>query len=182
MTLMPALPEPASNGGAAARDAGAARDPQAVLAFIERFASALSDAGVPRMPARVFSGLLATDSGRLGAAELAALLQVSPAAISGAVRYLSQVNLVSRERDPAVRRDVYRVRDDLWYEAVLSRDQTLDRWDPTLREGIAVLGPDTPAGDRLADTVAFFEFMRVEMPALLERWRAYRQTRPATTA
>ncbi|GIH14483.1 GbsR/MarR family transcriptional regulator [Rugosimonospora africana] len=176
---MPVPPEPARNG-AAPHDAAAARDPQAVLAFIERFASALADAGMPRMPARVFTGLLASDPGRLGAAELAALLQVSPAAISGAVRYLAQVNLVSRERDPAVRRDVYRVRDDVWYEAILSRDPLLDRWDHTLREGIEVLGPDTPAGYRLADTVAFFEFMRVELPALLERWRAFRQTRPAT--
>ena len=40
------------------------------------------------MPARVFSALLATDSGRLTAAELAERLQISPAAVSGAVRYL----------------------------------------------------------------------------------------------
>jgi hypothetical protein len=35
-----------------------------------------------------------------------------------------------------------------------------------------VLGADTPAGARMADTVAFFEFLQTEMPALLERWRA----------
>ena len=49
------------------------------------------------MPARVFAALLASDSGRLTSAELSALLKVSPAAVSGAVRYLAQVNLVSRE-------------------------------------------------------------------------------------
>src|SRR5689334_8994349 len=91
------------------------RDRQAVLRFIERFAASLTEAGFPKMPARVFAGLLATDSGRLTAAELADLLQVSPAAISGAVRYLAQVNLATREREPGSRRDYYQVHDDVWY-------------------------------------------------------------------
>ena len=42
--------------------------------FVERFASVLTESGFPRMPARVFAALLATDSGRLTAAELAAML------------------------------------------------------------------------------------------------------------
>jgi DNA-binding transcriptional regulator GbsR (MarR family) len=54
--------------------------------FIERFASVMEESGIPRMPARVFAALLATDSGRLTSSELAELLQVSPAAVSGAVR------------------------------------------------------------------------------------------------
>jgi hypothetical protein len=33
----------------------------------------------------------------------------------------------------------------------------------------------TPAGQRLAESLAFFEFLREEMPALLARWRE-RQT------
>ncbi|MBV8774772.1 MAG: MarR family transcriptional regulator [Deltaproteobacteria bacterium] len=123
------------------------------------------------MPARVFAGLLATDSGRLTAADLAALLQVSPAAISGAVRYLSQVNLASREREPRSRRDYYRVHDDVWYEAIARRDQVLARWERSLREGIEVLGRDSRAGRRMAETLAFFEFLQKELPLLLRRWR-----------
>src|SRR5438067_2054440 len=104
-------------------------DEQAVQRFIEGFASALTEGGVPRMPARVFSTLLATDSGRLTAAELAERLRVSPAAISGAVRYLVQVNLVSREREPGARRDHYRLLNDLWYEATINREYLLTRWE-----------------------------------------------------
>ena len=58
--------------------------------FVEHFALLLDEAGVPRMPARVFAAILADDAGRLTAGELAERLQVSPAAISGAVRYLTQ--------------------------------------------------------------------------------------------
>ena len=76
------------------------RNEQAVRPFIERFASVLVEAGVPPMPARVFSALLVTDSGRLTAAELTELLGASPAGISGAVRYLEQVGMIGRQREP----------------------------------------------------------------------------------
>jgi DNA-binding transcriptional regulator GbsR (MarR family) len=150
------------------------RDPAAVNKFIETFASAFVDAGVPRMPSRAFAAILASDAGRLTAAELAEQLQASPAAISGAVRYLIQVSLIARERDPGSRRDVYAVGDDGWYEAIVRRERLLDLWARAVRDGVAALGPDTPAGARLAETLAFFEFLQAEMPALLERWRARR--------
>jgi DNA-binding transcriptional ArsR family regulator len=150
------------------------RDDDAVSRFVERFAMTLEESGVPRMPARVFVTLLATDSGALTAAELAERLQVSPAAISGAVRYLIQVDLITRERDPGSRRDRYRVHDDAWYEATVRRERLLMRWEDNAREGAVALGPDTPAGARMVETVAFFEFLRREMAALQERWRQER--------
>jgi hypothetical protein len=116
--------------------------------------------------------LLATDAGRLTVAELVELLHVSPAAISGAVRYLVQVNLASREVAPGSRREHYRVHSEIWYEAMARKDQVLERCERSLREGIEVVGRDTPAGARIAETLDFFEFLQHEMPALLERWRA----------
>jgi DNA-binding transcriptional regulator GbsR (MarR family) len=148
------------------------RDPESVSRFIERFASVLVEGGVPRMPARVFAALISTDDGRLTAAELAERLRISAAAVSGAVRYLEQVSLVGREREPGSRRDRYVIQDDLWYEAILRREQLLTRWERALNEGVDALGAGTPAGRRLENSVAFFEFLQAEMPAMLERWRA----------
>ena len=145
---------------------------QARSGFVERFASVLTESGFPRMPARVFAALLATDSGRLTVAELVQMLHVSPAAISGAVRYLVQVNLASREVEPGSRRERYRVQSEIWYEAMARKDQVLERCERSLREGIEVVGRETPAGARIAKTLEFFEFLQLEMPALLERWRA----------
>jgi DNA-binding transcriptional regulator GbsR (MarR family) len=150
------------------------RDPEAIARFVERFASVLADGGVPRMPARVFAALLSTDDGRLTAAEIADRLQVSAAAVSGAVRYLEQVSLVGREREPGSRRDRYVIQDDLWYEAILRREPLLTRWERALAEGVDALGAGTPAGRRLEHSVAFFEFLQEEMPAMLARWRARR--------
>jgi predicted transcriptional regulator len=157
--------------------AGGSRDAEAVSRFIERFASTLADAGMARMPARVFVALLASDAGRLSSAELSELLRVSPAAISGAVRYLTQVNLASREREPGSRRDYYRVHEDVWYDSAIHREQMLARWSASAAEGIEVLGRDTPAGARIARSLMFFEFLQAELPDLLERWRQM-QDRP----
>jgi predicted transcriptional regulator len=153
---------------------GQPRDADAVAGFIERFANALIISGVPRMPARVFVALLATDSGRRTAAELAALLHASPAAISGAVRYLTQVRMINRGREPGSRRDHYEVVENVWYEVILSRDQDVQRWQQNAEDGAHVLGRDTAAGQRMWETAAFFEFLEDEMPAMLKRWREHR--------
>jgi predicted transcriptional regulator len=142
--------------------------------FIERFAGVLCDSGIPRMPSRVFAALLSSDSGRLTSVELAELLEISPAAVSGAVRYLTQVGLATRERDPGSRRDRYRVLADGWHEAMLRRDQVLSRWESSMGEGVALLGADSPAGARLNESAVFFAFIRRELPQLLERWQQER--------
>ncbi|MFI5860973.1 GbsR/MarR family transcriptional regulator [Streptomyces sp. NPDC051546] len=155
---------------------GDSRDEEAVSRFVERFAAQLTDAGMQRMAARVFARLLASDGGAMTSAELGEALRISPAAVSGAVSYLSQVNMVSREREPGSRRDRYVLHNELWYETFTRRDQILTLWEKTLRDGAAGLGPDTPAGARVAETAAFFEFMQTELLDLMDRWRTHRAT------
>ena len=148
------------------------KDP--LFGYLERFSSVLVAAGIPPMPARVFVALLVADSGRLSAAELAEVLQVSPAAVSGGVRYLIQVGLVHKERVPGSRRDYYRMPDDVWSDMFKLRDQVMQRWAALVREGVELLGPDTPAGARLAGHATFFEFVSRELPEVLKRWEEYR--------
>ena len=152
--------------------AGGAKDP--LFGYIERFAAVLMADGFPPMPARVFVALLVTDSGRLTAAELAGMLRISPAAVSGAVRYLIQVGLVHKERVPGSRRDYYRMPDDVWSDMFKLRDQVMQRWAALVREGIELLGPDTPAGARLAELATYVDVDSRELPEVLKRWDEYR--------
>ena len=147
--------------------------------FVEHFALLLDEAGMPRMPARAFAAILADDAGRLTARELAERLSVSPAAVSGAVRYLAQAGMVSRGREPGARVDDYRIHDDVWYETYAHRGEMLARWEHAMDEGAAALGRDTPAGRRLEETREFFAFLREELPALMARWRERQPTRRA---
>lgn len=151
--------------------------PTDVERFVERFALLLADAGLARMPARVFAALLVTENGKMTAGEIADTLRVSPAAVSGAVRYLLQVELIVRRRDPGERRDHYEVTDDMWYEAYANRDKQMERWAEAMAEGVVAVGPDTKAGWRLETSRQFFEFLRDQIPGLMEKWRAYQSER-----
>lgn len=146
--------------------------PDPLFDYVERFAGVLVMAGIPPMPSRVFVALLVSDSGRLSAAELTETLQISPAAVSGAVRYLTSLGLVHKERVPGSRREHYRMPPDIWHTMMRMRDAVLTRWSAMLKEGIGLVGPDSPASARLADHAAFFEFLSQELPAVLARWEA----------
>ncbi|RPK80063.1 MULTISPECIES: MarR family transcriptional regulator [Streptomyces] len=145
--------------------------------FVERFAAQLVQAGMARMPARVFAALLSSERGALTSAELSERLKISPAAVSGAVRHLAQVNMVSREREPGSRRERYRVQSDQWYDALLERDAVLKNWQATMREGVDHFGLDTPQGRRINNTLEFFRFLEKELGSLTQRWAAHRAER-----
>jgi DNA-binding transcriptional ArsR family regulator len=165
----------ARDNGHAVRDGEQARG-KPMFEFIEKFAAVLIAAGFPPMPARVFVALLVTDSGRLSASELVDLLHISPAAVSGAVRYLAGIGLVHKERVPGSRREYYRMPGDIWHQVMWLRNQVLTRWTALLREGIDLVGSDSPAGRRMTGHAAFFEFLAAEMPAILARWDAVGHT------
>jgi hypothetical protein len=168
----PAVPDGARTGSTAA----GRRDAAAVRSFIEGFTGQLVQAGFPRTPARIFVALLTSDSSSLTAAELGALLQTSPASVSGGVRYLVQVGLVIAEGEPGSRRQHYRMPANVWQHIVKMRDRLFAQWAEDLREGVGVLGPDSPAGAKLAETVRYFEFISGEMAGLLARWDSRRIT------
>jgi predicted transcriptional regulator len=152
-------------------DPGNVTEPdQELLGYIERFASVLIAAGFPPMPARVFVALLVADAGRLSAAGIGAMLSISPAAVSGAVRYLVQLGIVHKERVPGSRRDYYRMPDNVWQEMLRMRDLVLRRWIALIQEGMELVGPGSPASARLADHAAFIGFVVEEYPEVMERW------------
>ncbi len=145
------------------------------LRFVERFGSSLTVAGFPRLPARVFACLLSQDTGTLTSAEIGEALSVSPAAVSGAVRYLETTRMIHREREPGSRRDVYVVSDDAWHDALINSSATYAPITATLREGVGLVGGRrTPAGRRLSLSVEFLDFISEEMNGIAERWEKRR--------
>lgn len=150
-----------------------ARDDEAVRRFVEHMAMAWADYGFPRMPARVLITMMAADEVSLTAAELSQRLGVSPAAISGAVRYLIQIGMLAREPAPNSRRDRYRLPDDSWYESMATKSGFFKSNIDLADQGVEALGgPDSPAGRRLADMRDFFGFMQSELAGLADRWKA----------
>src|SRR6516225_1921781 len=144
------------------------RDPAAVRQFEQRFTEALAQMGMPRMICLVLTRLMTTDSGSMTSAELVRRLRVSPASISKAIGVLEDQQLVRRERDG--RRERYVVDDDAWYRATITSGFTNNVFAEAALDGAEVLGPDTPAGARLADTGRFLKNFGDDLLRCAEYW------------
>ncbi len=143
--------------------------------FVDRMGGALTQAGLPRLPSLVFSALLVDDDGKMTSAELSSALEVSPASISGAIRYLVQVGMVRRERERGSRRDLYVVDDDAWHGTMMRRDQLYAPMIAALSAGIGAMGDDSPAHERLVLTREFLLFVDEEMRGLADKWEQRRE-------
>jgi MarR family len=159
-------------------DSAPPRDEAAMRQFVEQMARLLADWGVPRMASRVIWALMCADERSLTAGELADRLGVSPAAISGALRYAIQINMVAREPVPGSRRDHYRLVDDSWYEVTVTKMTLINTLATAAEDGVRLAGGSkTPAGERLAGMRDFYLFVQESLPELLEKWAQHKKTR-----
>ncbi|WP_329344801.1 helix-turn-helix domain-containing protein (plasmid) [Streptomyces sp. NBC_00663] len=168
-------PAPARGAGAASQRDG--RDAEAVAEYEETLTTVLMGSGLPKMTARVLTCLFTTDAGSLSASQLAQRLQVSPASISKAIAFLESQSLVRRERDER-RRDRYIVDDELFYQATIASARANDQLVATARQGVAVLGRDTPAAARLENVARFLDFISESIVRAAEQAREVLHTAP----
>ena len=131
--------------------------------FTEEFAARLAGSGLPKMSARVFACLLVSESGSLTAADLARRLSVSPASISKAVGFLEQMSLLSRTPDAGTRRERYVIGDDVWQRAWQTDTGAHASVAEAARRGVALFGPESPAGLRLRKMDQFFGWLADQM-------------------
>nr|WP_308204112.1 MarR family transcriptional regulator [Goodfellowiella coeruleoviolacea] len=114
--------------------------------------------GLPKMTARVLTCLYTTDAGSLTAAELARHLQVSPASISKAVTLLESQGLLVRKRDEG-RRERYVADSGVFYQSMVAAAESHAQLAATARQGVAILGRDSPAAIRLENIARFVDFV-----------------------
>ncbi|MFE7445748.1 helix-turn-helix domain-containing protein [Streptomyces chartreusis] len=157
------------------------RDAGAVAAYEETLTTVLMGSGLPKMTARVLTCLFTTDAGSLTASQLAAHLNVSPASISKAIAFLEGQSLVRRERDER-RRDRYIVDDELFYQATLASARANDQLVATARQGVTVLGSDTPAAARLENIARFLDYISDSITRAAEQARQVLHTTPRPPA
>ena len=128
-------------------------------------------AGMPRMSARVLAHLLTLDDGRATSSELSQSLQASPAAVSGAVRYLEQLTLVRRTRERGSRRDHFVLDRGMWAGYMVRGLEVLDLWSSVLRSGAEAVGQRSPAGSQLAEDAELFTYLGAELKDAMRRWQ-----------
>lgn len=159
------------------------RDEEGVRRFVEHLAMMLTEWGFPRMPARVLGSMMTAEEDSLTAADLAERLDVSAAAISGAVRYLTRIGLINRVPVRGSRRDSYQLPENPWYQTSVLEAELLKALANLSEDGVgAVGGPGTAAGTRIAEMRDFYLFLEGELPLLLEKWRKLRTSTPGAPA
>ncbi|MFD4399611.1 helix-turn-helix domain-containing protein [Kitasatospora sp. NPDC058478] len=170
---------PAAPRGPAAPPQAHGRDAEAVREYQETYTTVLMASGMPKMTARVLACLTLTDSGSLTASELARHLQVSPPSISKAITFLDGQGLVRRERDER-RRERYVVDDDVWYQSMMASARATAHLVEVARQGVGVLGPQTPAATRLENIARFVDFVSESIVRAAEQAREILHTKPET--
>ncbi|MFI6758553.1 helix-turn-helix domain-containing protein [Micromonospora sp. NPDC050417] len=172
---------PAASRGAESTSQPHGRDNEAVAEYEETFTTVLMASGLSKMSSRVLTCLFTTDAGSLTASQLAQRLQVSPASISKAIAFLESQSLVRRERDER-RRDRYVVDDELFYQATIASARSNDQLMETARQGVAILGPHTPAATRLENIARFLDFISESITRAAEQAREVLHAKPAATS
>ncbi|MEV8323351.1 helix-turn-helix domain-containing protein [Kitasatospora sp. NPDC056731] len=168
---------PAAPRGPEAPPQAHGRDAEAVREYQETYTTVLMASGMPKMTARVLACLTLTDSGSLTASELARHLQVSPPSISKAIAFLDGQGLVRRERDER-RRERYVVDDDVWYQSMMASARATAHLVEVARQGVGVLGPQTPAATRLENIARFVDFVSESIVRAAEQAREILHTKP----
>ncbi|MFG2125826.1 helix-turn-helix domain-containing protein [Streptomyces sp. NPDC048710] len=158
------------------------RDPEAVREYGEAFTTLIMQSGLPnKMAARVLVCLYTTDAGSLTAPELVQQLQVSPASVSKAVALLESLGLIRRERDEG-RRERYVVDNDVWYQSMVSSARSNFQLAETARQGVTILGSDTPAAVRLENIARFVEFIGESVIRAAEQARDILYAKPESAS
>ncbi|MFF0366457.1 helix-turn-helix domain-containing protein [Micromonospora sp. NPDC005087] len=153
------------------------RDAEAVREYEEMFTTLLMQQGLPKMMSRVLTCLYTADAGSLTASELVQRVQVSPASISKAITFLESQGLIRRERDDR-RRERYVVDDDVFYQGTIAGARANAQLAEVARQGVSVLGPDTPAAARLESIARFVDFIAESISRAAEQAREILYTKP----
>ena len=149
--------------------------------WIERTGLAVERLGASRTLGRLF-GLLLVAECPLSLDDMAEQLRVSKASISTNARLCEQLGMVRRISLPGDRRDYYEMRPGSFERMLAARMQVLQQMIDLADEGLAAVGPDSPAArSRLTEMRDFYQWTGMEMAAILAQWQKQKRQRLAGT-
>lgn len=142
-----------------------------LLHYVEEFGLFFAQFGLARTAGRMLGWLLVCDPPHQTMDELVEVLQVSKSSISTTSRMLIQSGLVSKVSFPGERKDFYRVSDDAWVQAWLSRNHQTIAMRQLADRGLALLPEaELDRRSRLETMRDLYKFLEDELPKLTERW------------
>ncbi|WP_010693599.1 GbsR/MarR family transcriptional regulator [Saccharopolyspora spinosa] len=143
--------------------------------FIESFAG-LYSSQLPKMAARMLAALLVTEDTELSSRDLIETLGASAATVSNSGRLLLRLGMVERTVSPETRRDLYRIRDDVWVRMYREAGKTVGSTIKLLNEALDERRwRHSRATERMREMRDFYTFLDRDIPEMVtryEKWRA----------
>lgn len=139
--------------------------------FVEEAGLYFERLGLSRTAGRIMGWLLV--AGPDGdAVQFCDALGVAKSSVSVALRRLEQAGLVERFRVSGMRRDRFRLTDDIFGRAFRAQMAALDDFVALADHGLAVVGDDPQRRVRLENMRDMYAFMSERFPQLLDDWEA----------
>lgn len=132
--------------------------------------------GLNRSAGRVLSALLVADPPERTAEQLAATLQASRGAISGATTMLATMGLIERKRRPGDRKDYFRNKPNAWFEATKQQTVLVEQLRQLAEKGLNIMESDKlEVTEGLRDMRDMLIFYERELPEMFVRWENLRK-------
>lgn len=146
--------------------------------FVEDYGVFVESRGqLPRMAGRIMGQLLLTNDALQTQADLCQALTASAGAISATLRLLVERGYVERVSLPAVRKDFYRIADDIWARNLERAQKHFDDFNELTARGLAISHHyDEGAQARLREMRDLALMEAANFERLLADWNAYRQS------
>jgi DNA-binding transcriptional regulator GbsR (MarR family) len=150
--------------------------------FVEDYGVFVESRGqLPRMAGRIMGQLLLTDDELQTQADLCDALQASGGAISSTLRLLQERGYVERVSLPGVRKDYYRIADEIWTRNLERARQHYDAFSELTARGLELSAHyDEGARARLREMHDLARIEADHFAELLEQWHTYRRTLTGT--
>lgn len=126
--------------------------------------------GMSSTAARVLAHLMLEPDGTADAPTLVAELGVAKSSMSAALGVLERFGLITRRREPGVRRERFVLVDNAFEAAFLSKLPALEAFLELADRGLDLVPEGSGAARRLTRMRSFYEYMVREFPRLLAGW------------
>src|SRR5215470_6848618 len=135
-------------------------DRKRLLDWVERVATFFAEHyGLPPITGRIIGWLMVCDPPEQSPAQIAAAINASRASLTTNMRLLIASGLVHRLTRAGGRTAYYRIDDDMWQKVIQRRIASMMSFSEIARDGIDLLGTDSPRAARIRAAHDFFEWL-----------------------
>lgn len=145
--------------------------------FVEDYGVFIESRGqLPRMAGRIMGQLLLSNDELQTQAQLCEALQASAGAVSSTLRLLQERGYVERVSRPGIRKDFYRIADDIWTRDLENARRHYDAFSALTARGLEISSHlNDAAQSRLREMHVLAEIEASHYEQVLDDWFAHRR-------